>query len=78
MCVTSLACLAGSPFAWALLYGTSGGPEGWGVRHEFQTVWSALMILPATNAKMILGEIGPFLSLFIHYSSSSISLITFL
>ena len=65
VCLTSLASLSGSPFAWALLYGTSGGPEGWGVRHDFQTVWSALMISSA-NTKMIMGESGPFLSLSIH------------
>ena len=61
----SLACLSGLPFAWSPLYRTSDGPEGWGVRHSgFQTVWSALMISLAINTLMILGESGPFLSLY--------------
>ena len=39
--------------------------EGWGVRHDFQFVWSALMISAATSTRIIFGESGLFLSLFI-------------
>ena len=58
----SRACLPGQPFAWSPLYGTSGDPEGGGVRHDFLAVWSAGMISSAINTLMALEESGPFLS----------------